>query len=217
MQKKVILIGATGLVGRQAVARLDSAGNEVRPLVSRPSGLGGAGETVAPPERWPGLVRETDSEVAICAIGTTMRLAGTPAGFRAVDHDIAVAFAQAASEAGVRQMIVVSSVGADAGSRNFYLRTKGEMEQALGDLCFERLDILRPGLLRGERGSERRTGERIGILLSPIVNLFLRGRLDRYAAIDADLVAGAIAGLAGAGGKGSFVHHNREIRRLAAG
>jgi uncharacterized protein YbjT (DUF2867 family) len=112
-------------------------------------------------------------------------------------------------------MIVVSSVGADAGSRNFYLRTKGEMEQALRSLGFERLDILRPGLLRGERGPERRPGERIGIAVSPILNLVMRGRLDRYAAIDASSVAGAVAVLAGLDASGAFVHHNREIRRLA--
>ena len=86
-------------------------------------------------------------------------------------------------------MVTVSSVGADPGSGNFYLRIKGEMESALEALGFERLDILRPGLLRGPRGGDRRPGERIGIALSPLVNLVLRGRLDRFAAIDADVVA----------------------------
>lgn len=214
MARKILLIGATGLVGGQAVERLEGAGHEVRSLVRRPSGRG-ASETVAPSRQWPDLVREADADVAVCAIGTTMRAAGSQAAFRAVDHDIALAFATAARAAGVRHMIAVSSVGADSGSRNFYLRTKGEMEKALGDLGFERLDILRPGLLRGERGAERRPGERLGIILSPVVNLLLRGRLDRYAAIDADLVAEAIARLAGAGGTGCFIHHNREIRRIS--
>jgi hypothetical protein len=91
------------------------------------------------------------------------------------------------------------------------------MEKALTDLGFDRLDILRPGLLRGERGVERRPGERLGILLSPFVNLVLRGRLDRYAAIDADLVAKAIAALAGLDERGTYIHHNRDIGRLADG
>ena len=216
MARKIVLIGATGLVGGQAVARLETAGHDVRTLARRPSGRA-TNEIVAEAALWPGLVRDSGADLAICAIGTTMRAAGSQAAFRAVDLDIAVAFASAARAAGIRHMIAISSVGADAGSRNFYLRTKGEMEEALTDLGLDRLDILRPGLLRGERGAERRPGERLGIMLSPFVNLFLRGSLDRYAAIDAGLVAEAIAKLAGAGGSGTFFHHNREIRGLAGG
>jgi uncharacterized protein YbjT (DUF2867 family) len=215
MARKIVLIGATGLVGRQAVARLAADGHEVIALTRRSAGLG-ALEIVAPSAEWPGHVRRLGADIAICAIGTTMRAAGSQAAFRAVDYDIATAFAAAARAAGVRHMIAVSSVGADSGSRNFYLRTKGEMEKALADLGFDRLDILRPGLLLGERGAERRPGERLGIILSPLVNLLLRGRLDRYAAIDADLVSEAIVSLSGLGVKGTFIHHNRDIGRLAA-
>jgi uncharacterized protein YbjT (DUF2867 family) len=89
------------------------------------------------------------------------------------------------------------------------------MEAALEALGFERLDILRPGLLRGERGGERRLGERIGIALSPAVNLVLRGSLDRFAAIDADRVAAAIAGALRQAEPGTFRHENRAIGRLA--
>ena len=212
MPRNIILIGATGLVGRLTWDRLSVAGHEVRALVRRPTGRGGS-EIVAPPRDWPELVRDIGGDVAICAIGTTMRAAGSEAGFRAVDFDIAAAFAEAARAAGIRHMIAVSSVGADPDSRNFYLRIKGEMEQALA-LGFDRLDILRPGLLRGERGPDRRPGERIGILVSPLVNLFLRGRFDRFAAIDARIVAAAIKRLAETDAPGSFIHHNRDIRRL---
>jgi uncharacterized protein YbjT (DUF2867 family) len=151
-------------------------------------------------------------DVAICAIGTTMRLAGSQSAFRAVDFDIAVDFALAARGAGVGHMIIVSSVGADPASSNFYLRTKGEMEEAVRSLGFDRLDILRPGLLRGDRGPERRLGERIGVIASPLVNLFLRGGLAKYAAIDARAVATAIVRLAGEDSPGTFIHHNREIK-----
>jgi uncharacterized protein YbjT (DUF2867 family) len=144
-----------------------------------------------------------------------MRAAGSEAGFRTVDLDTVVAFAAAVRRAGARHMVTVSSVGADAQSRNFYLRTKGEMEQALEAMGFDRLDILRPGLLRGERGADRRLGERIGILLSPAVNLVLRGRLDRFAAIDAGLVASAIEACLASAEPGIFRHDNRSIRRLA--
>jgi uncharacterized protein YbjT (DUF2867 family) len=113
-------------------------------------------------------------------------------------------------------MVAISSVGADPASKNFYLRIKGEMEKALGSLGFDRLDLLRPGLLRGDRGTDRRSGERLAILASPLLNLFLRGSLDRYAAIDATRVAAAVASLARREEHGSFVHHNREIRYLAS-
>lgn len=155
-------------------------------------------------------------DAAVSALGTTMRAAGSETGFRAVDLDSVVAFAAAARRAGARHMVTVSSVGADPGSRNFYLRTKGEMEQALEALGFDRLDILRPGLLRGDRGADRRLGERIGIALSPVVNLLLRGRLDRYAAIEADIVAAAIAGALRQVEPGIFRHENRSLRRLAS-
>ena len=132
-----------------------------------------------------------------------------------MDLDLVVGFARAAHEAGVRHMIAVSSVGADPASRNFYLRTKGEMELALAGLGFDRLDLVRPGLLRGPRGGERRPGERLGIMLSPATNMFLRGRLARYAAIDAATVAAAIASLVGRDAPGIFLHHNQDLTRLA--
>lgn len=214
MALRILAIGATGLVGRLSVERLSAAGHDVHSLVRRTTGR--ADEKLAPPLDWPALARELGGDVAICAIGTTMRKAGSEAAFRAVDFDIAVDFASAARDGGIPHMIAVSSVGADPESRNFYLRTKGEMEEALGSLGFDRLDLLRPGLLRGDRGPERRLGERIGIVASPLVNLFLRGRLDRYAAIDAALVAAAAAALAECETPGSFIHHNRDIGRLAA-
>lgn len=144
-----------------------------------------------------------------------MRAAGSEAAFRAVDLDSVLAFAAAVRRSGVKRMVTISSVGADPESGNFYLRTKGEAERGLEALGFERLDILRPGLLRGERGTDRRLGERIGILLSPVVNLFLKGRLDRFAAIDADLVASAIETCLGLTEPGTFRHDNRSIRALA--
>ena len=147
--------------------------------------------------------------------GHDNRQAGSQAAFYVVDFAMVVGFARAAAMAGARRMIVVSSVGADSGSANFYLRTKGEMEMALEGLGFDRLDILRPGLLRGPRGGDRRLGERIGIALSPIVNLVLRGSLHRFAAIDADVVAAAIAGALRQGEPGVYRHENRAIRRLA--
>jgi uncharacterized protein YbjT (DUF2867 family) len=216
---RVALIGGTGLVGSLLTARLLAAGHEVRLLQRRAAG--GAGHPlrhvhVAPAADWPRLVRSIAADAAVSALGTTMRLAGSRAAFRTVDHDHVLAFAEAARASGARRFVTVSSTGADAGSRNFYLRTKGETDDALAALGFDRLDIFRPGLLRGPRGGERRLGERVGILLSPLVNLALRGPLERYAAIDAERVAAAIAAVLGERWGGVHVHENKEIRRLAS-
>lgn len=220
MARRVLLIGGTGLVGSLFAGRLRVEGDFVLDLlVRRPSGRAASGwnEHVAPSTDWPEIAGRLGAEIAVSALGTTMRAAGSQAAFRAVDFDRVVDFARAARAAGARHMIVVSSVGAAAGSRNFYLRTKGEMEQALVALDFDRLDVVRPGLLRGERGGDRRPGERLGIIISPLLNLLLRGRLDRYAAIEADIVAAAIAKLARRDSQGTFTHHNRDLYLLARG
>jgi uncharacterized protein YbjT (DUF2867 family) len=133
----------------------------------------------------------------ICALGTTWKKAGgNEAAFRAVDHDLVLATAQAAKAAGVPNMVLISAAGADAHSKAFYMRVKGEVEAAVSRIGFKRLDILHPGLLRGERASDRRLLERLGILAAPLIDPLLRGKRERFRSIDAALVAEAALGLA---------------------
>lgn len=214
---RVAMIGATGLVGSLAARSLLAQGYDVDALLRRPTGIAHPHwrEHVAPPPGWADIVSRLNPEASVSALGTTMRQAGSQPAFRAVDLDMVVAFARAGAAAGVRRMVTVSSAGADPGSSNFYLRVKGDMEAALEGMGFERLDILRPGLLLGPRGGDRRPGERIALALSPLTNLVLRGRLDRYAAIDAEVVAGAAVNALRQAEPGIFRHENREIRRLA--
>lgn len=213
----VVMIGGTGLVGSLAGSIMLAHGWKVDALLRRPNGLVHSSwrEHLAPPQEWPGIVARLNPDASVSALGTTMRQAGSKTAFRSVDLDLVVAFARAAAAAGARRMVTISSVGADRSSASFYLRIKGEMESALDGLGFERLDILRPGLLRGPRGGDRRFGERAGIAVSPLVNLLLRGHLDRYAAIDADIVAQAIAGALRQTDVGTYPHENRSIRALA--
>lgn len=216
---RVVMIGATGLVGSLLAERLlaDGIFDEVHAIGRRASGTAHARwhEHVAPPCEWPTHVAAIGADVAASALGTTMRVAGSKAAFRAVDLDMVTAFARAASEAGARRMLTVSSVGADPASRLFYPALKGEMEDALAGIGFDRLDVLRPGLLRGERGGERRLAERLGIAVSPLVNLVMLGALARYAAIDANVVANAAAACLYRHEPGLRVHDNRSIRQLA--
>nr|WP_310522762.1 NAD-dependent epimerase/dehydratase family protein [Polymorphobacter sp.] len=206
----VLVAGATGLLGSRVVARLLAAGVPVVPVGRRASGL--AGEIVVDFGALPELPA---AEVAICALGTTIRAAGSEAAFRAVDFDAVLAFARAGKAAGVSRFIVVTAVGADAGSGVFYSRVKGEVERELVGLGFARLDILQPGLIIGPR-LERRPMEAFFQWLAPVLNPLLVGGLDKYGGIDADVVAGAVVRLSERVVAGRFVHQNRAMRALAA-
>lgn len=106
---------------------------------------------------------------AYCALGTTIKVAGSQAAFRAVDVDAVLAFAQAARHAGAPCFAVVSALGADAHSRVFYNRVKGEMEAAVAALGFTSVVIARPSLIVGDRGAlgqPLRVGERLGQWIS---------------------------------------------------
>lgn len=211
---RIAMIGATGLIGRDLAARL-AASHELLLIGRRSAGVTGVEERVGPMAEWPGFVAGEKIDVAISTLGTTIKQAGSREAFRAVDVEAVLGFARAAHAAGARQMLVVSSVGALPGARNFYMAMKGEVERELGRVGFDRLDIIRPGLLLGDRGGEPRLGERFGIAISPVINLLMRGSLDRFAAIDAKLVAAAMAALVGAQASGRHVHFNRDLRALA--
>lgn len=211
----ILLIGGTGLVGQAVVA--NAGPHRIALLGRRMPGtpVPGFPAIAAPPENWPEVVAMNRPETVISCLGTTIRQAGSQAAFRAVDHDLVLAVARAAKEAGARQMILVSSVGAAPRSSNFYLRTKGEIEAELRALDFERLDILRPGLLMGERPGPRRFGEGLAMAAAPLTDALLHGSLRRYRSIPADMVAKAIVGLIGTGTVGAHIHENDAIRSLA--
>lgn len=208
---RIALIGATGLVGSRLVPLL--GGHELLLLTRRPTGIAEVTEHVAPAEEWPALLAGERVDVAVSALGTTWRKAGSWEVFEHIDRRNVVGFAKAT---GARQMVLVSSVGADAESMSEYLAIKGRTEEDLAKIGFGRLDIVRPGLLRGPRGGDRRLKERLGIAISPITNLFLGGQSNPVAAIDAGTVAKAIATLLGNSERGTFIHHNRDIHRLAS-
>ena len=137
----------------------------------------------------------------MCCLGATLRQAGSQERFRAVDIECVLAFARAARAANAQRFVIISSVGADPGARNFYLRTKGEMEQGLVETGFESLDILQPSLLLGWRG-ETRPLELAAHAFMPLVNPLLRGRYIPYRAIPARTVGEAMLGAIRSGRRG---------------
>jgi uncharacterized protein YbjT (DUF2867 family) len=217
MMAKIILAGATGLVGSTLARILAEAAHEVHIIGRRAAENLPAcvQQHIAPIDDWPALIPQIKTGVAISCLGTTMKIAGSKQAFAAIDLDLTLAFAGAAKQGGACQIIAVSSTMADPDSNNFYLKTKGKAEQGILDLGFDRVDFMRPGLLRGERRGPVRTGEAIGMLISPLTDMMLMGPLRRYRSIAAANVATAIANLVGADGRGHFIHENDTILSLA--
>ena len=196
--RTVLVAGGTGLVGSACLRHLLA-----RPAFGRVIAIGRRAPGLRDPRLEPRLV-DLDAldglelpaiDVAFCALGTTIANAGSQAAFKRVDFDGVLAFARLAVRASARHFVLVSSVGADAESRNFYLRVKGETEQAVARLEFRAVSILRPGLLIGPR-VESRAAEAVARAVVPLANPLLVGPLRRYRAISADEVGAAMVSAA---------------------
>lgn len=217
---RVALVGATGLIGRKVI-EIASATDEVRLVgIARreaPLPPGARMEMfVSDPSKWGEVFDAVRPRALICALGTTWKKAGRDeAAFRAVDQALVLATAEAAHRAGVPNMVLVSAAGADAHAKALYMRVKGETERALSRIGFKRLDILHPGLLRGERTDDLRLAERAAIIAAPLIDPLLSGSWQRYRSIDAGLVAEAALGLALRRAGGRFTQDNEAMRRAA--
>lgn len=193
MNKIANVIGATGLVGGQLVRLLleDERYDIVRVFVRRPTGLQDPklDERVIDFDQHDGWAGQIDGDELYSAMGTTRKAAGSNTRQYQVDYTFQWQAAEAAAANGVARYLLVSSAGADADSKAFYMRTKGELDQAVAELDFERITILRPSLLVGERARQR-AGERFAELGLKAA-CWLPG-LKKYRAIGGDVVAAAM-------------------------
>lgn len=216
---RVVLVGATGLIGRavmaEAVGRPDiNLVAVARREVPLPKGAR-MQMLLSDTAHWPDAIAAGRPHTVVIALGTTIKaVGGDKPAFRAVDHDLVLECAQAAKEAGARQLIVVSSVGAQFSSKNFYLSVKGEVEDKLARLHFDRFDILRPGLLRGHREGPPRPAERLGMAFSPLLDLLMMGSLRKYRSARASDLAKVVLSLAGSKQRGRQVHHHDDFQRI---
>jgi len=211
---RIVMTGATGLVGGLLVQKLGEHDLSLigrRTITEAPAS---AVQRIGPMEDWPKLVSLSTYDAAICCLGTTIRVAGSQAAFQAVDRDAVSAFAAAAKSAGARHFLMVSSVGANPATRNFYLRTKGEAEAAIQSIGFDRIDIFRPGLLRGDRPGVSRPGESFMMAISPLTDVLTPHVFDQYRSIAAESVAAAMAASLGREGSGTFILENRDMLSL---
>ena len=189
MKKTSIVLGASGLIGRLLILELLQKSNKVIAILRN--------DEVYPNEVEKLIINFDEfinnenlpscDQIFIC-IGTTIKQAGSKEEFYEVDYRYAYEFAKKALEVKASEIHLVSSVGADSKSNNFYLKTKGQIEDAILDLKFEYTRIYRPSLLMGKR-SETRLLEKLGQLISPLLNNFLLGNMKKYRSIDAKKVA----------------------------
>ena len=159
---KLLLLGASGLVGSHVLQRAlaDERISEVvapsrRSLMSHPK----LTAPVVDFDQLPADAPWWQADAVICALGTTMKQAGSREAFRRVDHDYPLAIARLARQQGTPTYVLNSATGADAASRFFYNRVKGELERELAGCGFASLTFVRPGLISGPR-QEFRAGER---------------------------------------------------------
>lgn len=214
-----VVLGATGLVGEQLVQQLlnDPAFLKVRILVRRQVELSHSKleAEIVDFNNLPQFRSELGrGDCIFCCIGTTQKkVKGDKAAYHKIDVGIPVNAAKMGKDAGFTKYLLVSSVGADAHSKNFYLRFKGEVEKEIADLNFNSFHVFRPGILIGKR-KEFRLAETIGKgVMQGLSGLFF-GDLKKYRGIDAAHVAQAMVAAAKFDGKGMFVHHYEDMMKV---
>lgn len=215
-----VLAGASGLIGSDCLSSLLQSADyhQVIALVRRPL------EVEHPKlkqievdfSNLPDLPEYADADV-FCALGTTMRQAGSREAFRKVDFDAEFAYAASAARGGAQQFLLVSSVGANAHSATFYLQVKGELEDAIRALPFRSVHIFRPSFLVGDRSSDSSDGtaERVGTAVAKALDFAFAGMFKKYSAVDADDLAVAMISVARKAEAGVHLYEYEQILALA--
>lgn len=206
---RLLLAGGTGLIGGKVLGLGLNDGHEITTVGRRPTGMA-ASEIVS---GFDDLPRLPPADIAICALGTTIRQAGSKAAFRTIDEEAVVSFAAAAKASNVDHFLVVTAVRANPDASVFYSRVKGTAEQRLVEIGFRRLDIIRPGLLLGDR-TERRPMEALLQRIAPATDRLMHSKWRRYRSVQSTDVAQCLLGLAADHEPGVYTHHFDDIMRV---
>ncbi len=217
MTKTACIFGSTGLTGSQLLDILSTNTNYSRIIVFNRSVKANL------PANVDQVVGDYDSLFQYsenlkanhyyCCLGSTMKKAGSKEAFEQVDYHLPLKIGELAIENQVDKVLLVSSIGASAKSRNFYLNVKGRMEDDMEAILKDKLTVFKPSMLLGER-NESRLGESIGKVLMKVLGIFFIGKLNKYKAIDARAVAIAMVKVAN-GNFNQFVFESDEIQNLA--
>ena len=198
-QKTAIVLGATGLTGNLLVKRLlaDDRYTRIKLFSRKASGIRSEKmeEFIGDMLQLERFKNDFTADEVFCCVGTTSAKTKDRSLYKAIDFGIPSTAARLARENKIPTFLVISSLGANSGSKVFYTRTKGEMEQAVLGEKIPHTYILRPSLILGKRG-ESRLGESIGASVMKGVNALLVGRIKKYRAIEADCIAAAMIQLA---------------------
>ena len=191
--KTAIIFGVTGLTGKALLHNCvgDSRYSKIYIVTRRPSGFihPKVEEIIFNFGNFADLPHVNANHV-FCCLGTTIKKAGSQQAQLLIDRDYPISISKYATQIGAEKLVCVSSIGADAKSSNFYLRTKGEMEEGVKS-NFSNTVFVRPSFLLGKR-EELRVGERIGIGLFLLINPFLIGGLSKYKGIQVSLLSKAV-------------------------
>jgi uncharacterized protein YbjT (DUF2867 family) len=210
-----VIAGASGLVGQECLNILLKRYDSVTSLVRKPTGRlhPALVERRIDFDRLDTIEIPPDAHV-YSALGTTIKKAGSETAFRRVDFEYPKMLAVRAAAAGGARFVLVSSAGTDKASGNFYLRVKGELEEAIAQLPLEAALFFRPSVLMGER-DERRPAEAIGVVVARAISFALVGPLRKYRPIPAGTVAEGMVSAAFSEVEGVHIYHYDEMVRLA--
>lgn len=219
-EKIATIVGATGMIGNYLLEALlqDDYFSTVRILVRRPY-------QKSDPKMEVKLVDFTDAEsfklalegsdTIFCCIGTTQKnVKGDNDLYRKIDFDIPLKAAKFGKEVGCEKFLIVTAVGADNHSRTFYLKLKGELENAIGLAGIATVHVFQPSMLLGER-KEKRTGESLLQGSMKLISGVFFGSLRKFKAIHGKTVAKAMQRAAKKNDKGFFIYTYDEMKRLA--
>jgi uncharacterized protein YbjT (DUF2867 family) len=186
--KTLLLVGSTGLVGQSVLQKAlvsERVGRVValtrRALPPHPK----LSNAVVDFDHLPEDAGWWAVDAVVCTLGTTIKTAGSQAAFYRVDHDLPLRVAQLALQHGARAYALNSALGADAASRVFYSRTKGELERDLQNLGYPSLTLVRPGLIGGDR-QEERPAEQLGVRIAQALRPLIPAR---YRVVPAERIA----------------------------
>lgn len=215
--KTALIIGATGLIGSQLLKLLLESKNydKVVAFVKRDIGFNHPKLIQRiidfdKPETYQSLIVGDDF---FCTIGTTIKKAGSQDAFRKVDFIYPKQFASFAIQNKLTQFLIISSLGANKTSGNFYLKTKGEIEDFLQGCSFESGVVLRPSVLLGSR-EEFRLGEKVGSFFLRLFSFILVGKLKKYKPIESEIVAKAMMTIAQSNYKGFHIIESDAIQQI---
>ena len=192
MQKNVLLIGASGLIGSELVQLLlrDDKIKTIKVFVRKTLAITDQKliELLVDFERLEDFKHEFQGDALFCCIGTTRKKTPDLEAYKAIDYGIVLGASNLARSNQVPQVHLVSAIGADTSSKIFYNRLKGEIEKDLLELDFPNTVIYQPSMLIGKR-SESRPAEFIAQKLMPFFDVFLLGKAQKYHSIEAKKVA----------------------------